>query len=322
MITNRWLEKRKVHWDRMTTLVGAVNGRGLRNLSGAELREMALLYRQIASDLSALRQEQTARNVETQLNQLLARAHEIVYSGRKTQFVDIWKFFREVYPRIFRKLLPFTLASLALFLAGALLGSVLTLTRPEFERHLLGPSMIDTIERHEMWTRPVTSMAPQASSAIMTNNLSVTFATFAAGMTAGLGTLYMIGWNGILLGVIATACHQASMSVKLWSFVAPHGSLELPAIVIAGGAGLRLAQGLLFPGIYRRGHSLALGSAEAVRLVGGVIPMLVVAGILEGFFSPSSAPVWLKFLAGGILFSGLVTWLWSGSTDPAETSKE
>jgi uncharacterized membrane protein SpoIIM required for sporulation len=132
----------------------------------------------------------------------------------------------------------------------------------------------------------------------------------------------MIGWNGILLGVIATACHQASMSVKLWSFVAPHGSLELPAIVIAGGAGLRLAQGLLFPGIYRRGHSLALGSAEAVRLVGGVIPMLVVAGILEGFFSPSSAPVWLKFLAGGILFSGLVTWLWSGSTDPAETSKE
>jgi uncharacterized membrane protein SpoIIM required for sporulation len=322
MITNRWLEKRKVHWDRMTTLVGAVNGRGLRNLSGAELREMALLYRQIASDLSALRQEQTARNVETQLNQLLARAHEIVYSGRKTQFVDIWKFFREVYPRIFRKLLPFTLASLALFLAGALLGSVLTLTRPEFERHLLGPSMMDTIERHEMWTHSVTSMAPQASSAIMTNNLSVTFATFAAGMTAGLGTLYMIGWNGILLGVIATACHQASMSVKLWSFVAPHGSLELPAIVIAGGAGLRLAQGLLFPGIYRRGHSLALGSAEAVRLVGGVIPMLVVAGILEGFFSPSSAPVWLKFLAGGILFSGLVTWLWSGSTDPAETSKE
>jgi uncharacterized membrane protein SpoIIM required for sporulation len=322
MITNRWLEKRKVHWDRMTTLVGAVNGRGLRNLSGAELREMALLYRQIASDLSALRQEQTARNVETQLNQLLARAHEIVYSGRKTQFVDIWKFFREVYPRIFRKLLPFTLASLALFLAGALLGSVLTLTRPEFERHLLGPSMIDTIERHEMWTHSVTSMAPQASSAIMTNNLSVTFATFAAGMTAGLGTLYMIGWNGILLGVIATACHQESMSVKLWSFVAPHGSLELPAIVIAGGAGLRLAQGLLFPGIYRRGHSLALGSAEAVRLVGGVIPMLVVAGILEGFFSPSSAPVWLKFLAGGILFSGLVTWLWSGSTDPAETSKE
>jgi uncharacterized membrane protein SpoIIM required for sporulation len=317
MITNRWVEKREVHWDRMATLVDAVNGRGLRNLSAAELREMALLYRQIAGDLSALRQDRTARHVEARLNQLLARAHEIVYSGRKTQFADVWRFFREEYPRVFRKLLPFTMASLALFLGGALLGSILTLARPEFERHLLGPSMIDTIERREMWTRSVTSMAPQASSAIMTNNLSVTFATFAAGMTAGLGTIYMIGWNGILLGVIGSACHQASMSVKLWSFVAPHGSLELPAIVIAGGAGLRLAYGLLFPGIYRRGHSLSLGSGEAVRLLSGTIPMLLVAGILEGFFSPSSAPVWLKFLAGGVLFSGLVTWLSSGSTDTA-----
>jgi uncharacterized membrane protein SpoIIM required for sporulation len=317
MITNRWIEKRKVYWDRMATLVGAVNGRGLRNLSDAELREMALLYRQIAGDLSAARQEGTARNVEVQLNQLLARAHEIVYSGEKKRFMDIWKFFREEYPRVFRKLLPFTTASLALFLGGALLGSLLTLARPQFERHLLGPSMIDTIERHEMWTHSVTSMAPQASSRIMTNNLSVTFATFAAGITAGLGTLYMIGWNGILLGVIGTACHQAKMSVKLWSFVAPHGSLELPAIVIAGGAGLRLAWGLLFPGIYRRGHSLSLGGAEAVRLVGGVIPMLVVAGILEGFFSPSGAPVWLKFLASGALFTLLAIWLWSGSRQAA-----
>jgi uncharacterized membrane protein SpoIIM required for sporulation len=317
MITNRWIEKRKVYWDRMATLVGGVNSRGLRSRSGAELREMALLYRQIASDLSALRQEGTARTTEVHLNQLLARAHEIVYSGRKTRITDIWRFFSEEYPRIFRRLLPFTTASLAIFLGGALLGSLLTLARPEFERHLLGPYMIDTIERHEMWTHSVTSMAPQASSAIMTNNLGVTFATFAAGITAGLGTLYMIGWNGILLGVIGTACHKAQMSVQLWSFVAPHGSLELPAIVIAGGAGLRLAWGLLFPGIYRRGHSLSLGGAEAVRLIGGVIPMLIVAGILEGFFSPSAAPVWLKFVSSGVLFSGLLVWLFFGSNEGA-----
>ncbi len=317
MITNRWIEKRKVYWDRMATLVGTVQGRGLRYLSGPELREMALLYRQIASDLSALRQERTARNVEGQLNQLLARAHEVVYSGRKAQLLDIWRFFSRDYPRLFRKLLPFTLASLTLFLGGALLGALLTLARPEFERHMLPAYLIDTMERHEMWTHSVSSMAPQASSAIMSNNLSVTFVTFASGITAGLGTLYMIAFNGLLLGVIGTACHQAQMSIKLWSFVAPHGSLELPAIVIAGGAGLRLAWGLLFPGIYRRGYSLSVGGAEAVRLVSGVIPMLVVAGILEGFFSPSGAPVWLKFLASGVLFFGLVIWLWSA---PRETA--
>jgi uncharacterized membrane protein SpoIIM required for sporulation len=311
MITNRWIEKRRGCWDRLRALIGAMEARGIRSLPAAELREMALLYRQVASDLSALRQERSARSLEAELNQLLGQAHAIIYSRRKTNFLDVWIFFSREYPRLFRKLLPFTLSSLMLFLSGAVVGSLLTQVRPEFKRHFLGPEMTQTIERREMWTKSVNSMAPQASSAIMTNNLAVTFTVFAAGITAGLGTLYMIVWNGVLLGVIATACHQAHMSIKLWSFVAAHGSLELPAIVIAGGAGLRLAYGLLFPGIYSRSHSLRVAGSESVRLVSGVVPMLVVAGILEGFLSPSAAPVWLKFLTASLLFSLLVLWVFS-----------
>jgi uncharacterized membrane protein SpoIIM required for sporulation len=101
------------------------------------------------------------------------------------------------------------------------------------------------------------------------------------------------------------------MSVKLWSFVAPHGSLELPAIIIAGGAGFRLAYGLLFPGIYSRPHSLSAAGSDSVRLVAGVVPMLAIAGMLEGFLSPSSAPVWLKFVTAFLLFTLLLLWLWS-----------
>jgi uncharacterized membrane protein SpoIIM required for sporulation len=313
MISNRWIERRRSSWDRLRSLIGALEVRGVRSLPPDELREMALLYRQVASDLSALRQERSARSLEAELNQLLGQAHAMIYSRRKTDFSDLWRFFSREYPRLFRKLLPFTLASLMLFLAGAVVGSLLTLVRPEFKRHFLGPVMTQTIERREMWTQSVNSMAPQASSAIMTNNLAVTFTVFAAGITAGLGTLYMIVWNGVLLGVIATACHQAQMSVKLWSFVAPHGSLELPAIIIAGGAGLRLAYGLLFPGIYSRPYSLSMAGSESVRLVSGVVPMLIVAGILEGFLSPSAAPVWLKFVTALLLFTLLVLWLCSTS---------
>jgi uncharacterized membrane protein SpoIIM required for sporulation len=311
MISNRWIERRRGCWERLRTLIGELDRQGVRSLPPAELREMALLYRQVASDLSALRQERTARALEAELNQLLAQAHAIIYSRRKTDFSDLWQFFSREYPRLFRKLLPFTLASLMLFLAGAVIGSLLTLVRPEFKRHFLGPAMTQTIERREMWTESVNSMAPQASSSIMTNNLAVTFTIFAMGITAGIGTLYMICWNGVLLGVIATACHQAHMSIKLWSFVAPHGSLEIPAIIIAGGSGLRLAYGLLFPGIYSRRHSLYSAGSDAVRLISGVVPMLAIAGILEGFFSPSSAPVWLKFVAAFLLFTLLVLWLWS-----------
>ena len=317
MISNLWIGKRKFYWDRMAALIDKTDGGGVKSLSREELREMAMLYRQIASDLSAVRQDRTAQTLESNLNLLLARAHNIVYSARKGSLGAVVRFLRDDYPILFRRLFPFTLVSLTVFLAGCLIGVLVSLVRPAFVNALLGPAMVQTIQRHQMWTHSVSSMAPQASSAILTNNLSVIFVAFAAGITAGLGTLYIIGWNGVLIGVIGTACHLGKMSLLLWSFVAPHGSLELPAILIAGGAGLRLAYGLLFPGMYSRGYSIALAAAESGRLIAGLIPLLIIAGMLEGFFSPSAAPITLKFLVGTILFSLLVLWLsssffWTG----------
>jgi uncharacterized membrane protein SpoIIM required for sporulation len=98
----------------------------------------------------------------------------------------------------------------------------------------------------------------------------------------------------------------------LWSFVAAHGALELPAIFISGGAGLRLAAGLLFPGVLRRKDALALAGSESVRLISGTIPMLIVAGCLEGFLSPTRAPVGLKFAICLMLLTGLGYWLSEG----------
>jgi uncharacterized membrane protein SpoIIM required for sporulation len=107
------------------------------------------------------------------------------------------------------------------------------------------------------------------------------------------------------------------MSILLWSFVAAHGSLELPSILIAGGAGLRLGHAMLFPGALRWKDSVAQGGLEATRLVSGIIPLLVIAGCLEGFFSPSHAPIWLKFTIGGMLFTLLNLWLFHPVKAPA-----
>jgi uncharacterized membrane protein SpoIIM required for sporulation len=136
----------------------------------------------------------------------------------------------------------------------------------------------------------------------MTNNMSVTFMAFAWGVSFGIGTVYMMVFNGVLMGVIGAACWLGGMSLSLWSFVAPHGVLELPAIFIGGGAGLRLAQGMLFPGMLPRRQSIARAGGEAVRLLLGVIPILIIAGSLEGFVSPSPTIAWQwKFaLAGAI----------------------
>jgi uncharacterized membrane protein SpoIIM required for sporulation len=310
VLSNQWILKRRPHWDRLAALLAQADAGGLGRLSRAELQEAALLYRQVASDLSVLRKDATARTYAHHVNQLLARAHHIIYSGRKTNLLTAFRFLRDEYPAIFQRQFGYVLASVTITVLWAIIGAAITSARPEFMRHFIGPGMIATMERHEMWTKSVVSVAPQASSAIMTNNLSVSFMTFASGIVFGVGTFFYLSLNGLLLGVIGMACHQYGMSVLLWSFVAPHGSLELPAIFIAGGAGLRLGHSMLFPGALRWKDSVAKGGMEASRLVSGIIPMLFIAGLLEGFLDPSDVPpIWFKFTLGGMLFTLLLLWL-------------
>ena len=312
MISNRWIEQRKGAWSRLDALTHQVESSGIGTLSGGELREFGLLYRQAAADLSAVRSDRASRTLEEYLNQLLSRAHNRIYSGRKSGVVGVVRFMAEEYPRVFRRLFPYVLTSLLIFLAGAALGTLLTLSRPEFMRLFLGPAMLQTIDRHQMWTHSLLSMKPQASSAILTNNIGVCFVTFAGGIVGAFGTIFLLFNNGLQMGVISTACSRAHMALDLFSFISAHGALELPSIFIAGGAGLRLGAGLLFPGMLTRRDSLALGAKEAIRLLAGVVPLLVVAGLLEAFLSPSGAPVGVKFAVGAVLLAGLGFWLFEG----------
>jgi uncharacterized membrane protein SpoIIM required for sporulation len=317
MISVSWLKKRQPYWARLESLLTDIKQHGLHAMGRDELRELGLLYRQTATDLSAVRGDTSSVQQSRYLNQLLGRAHNAVYSGQKKTVGRMAHFFWSEYPVVFRQYFRYTLAATGIFALGALAGMFLTLSDPNYMREFLGPAMVSTIEKHEMWTHSVVAAAPQESSFIMTNNMTVSFMTFAGGITAGLWTLFQLFFNGMMLGVIGVACRMNDMSVKLWSFVAPHGVLELPAIFIAGGAGLRLAQALMFPGTLSRRDSLAVGGNEAVRLLVGVIPILIIAGTIEGFFSPSSVPVPFKFALAAVLFTMFALYLGRGGRSPA-----
>ena len=288
---------------------------GIRALSRQELQELGVLYRQIAADLATVREDPSSARFATSLNRLLARAHHTIYSSDRPAASRLAQLFLQTFPGTFRALRSQVLASLALLLVGGAVGVVLTLRDPDFTSRILGPEMVDTINRHEMWTHSIVAMKPAASSLIMTNNIGVTFAAFSGGIVGGLGTVYIMAFNGLLLGVVGAACAVAGMSVPLWSFVAPHGALELPAIVLSGAAGLRLGQGVLFPGFLPRRASVARAGAEAVTLVIGCVPILVVAGVIEAFVSPTALAVPLKFGMGAALFV-LLAWYLIGFGRP------
>jgi uncharacterized membrane protein SpoIIM required for sporulation len=309
MPSARWLSKRRPYWERLTELVERSGRSGVRNLSHKELQELGLLYRQAAADLAAVREDPLEQGLARSLNQLLSRAHNLLYAGRKRSGWGIIKFYREDFPRTFRETFNYTLAAALLFLFAGIVSALLTLHDASFERYFLGPEMMETIEHHKMWTESVLTIKPLASSQIMTNNISVCFFTFASGIVAGLGTIYSMLMNGFLMGVIGVACFEANMSTMLWSFVAPHGVLELPAIFISGGAGLLLARGLLFPGLLPRRESLSQAGAKSARLIFGVIPTLIVAGTIEAFLSPTHLPPALKYLFAAALFSLFTVYL-------------
>lgn len=139
----------------------------------------------------------------------------------------------------------------------------------------------------------------------MINNLTVSFRVVMGGLTAGLLTIWALLLNGIFFGAVSCMVGQNNLAYPFWAFVFSHGSLELPAIFLAGGAGFLIARALVFPGQYRRIDAFKICGLQAAQLVFGIVPMLVIAGIIEGFFSPSPiVPEPLKYLVG----SGLL-WL-------------
>jgi uncharacterized membrane protein SpoIIM required for sporulation len=319
MVSIHWIEKRKDHWERLEQLI-QLAGSGLTKLNHQELQELGLLYRQTASDLSVILQDVSSPQLAAYLNQLLSRGHNLIYMGQRSKADNLMGFYARTYPRVFRETLPLTLLVVAIFLAAALAGWAVTLHDPGFARRLLGPQMTEDIERRQMWTQSIVAIKPVAAAGITTNNLTVAFTTFALGITA-VGTIWMIVLNGLLLGVVGAATWRAGMAVALWSFVAPHGVLELPAIFLAGAAGLEIARGLLFPGMLPRRQSLALAGGRASRLVLGALPLLLIAGAIEGFFSPSDAPAAMKFTLGALLFAALLLYLFSAGRTPRPKAK-
>ena len=292
-VLKNFLEARLSKWKRLEELTARVSRLRLKNLSGEEVREFGRLYRRTAADLAIAREEVTDKRLVNYLNYLVGRAHGAIYRSESSGFGVFINFFRYDFPAIFRKTFPFTLTAFIAFILATAFASVVCLFDEGFADHI-APGMRQDIIGHHNWTDAINSANPLASTSIQRNNITVTFYAFAGGVLAGAGTLLVLVQNGLLLGMVLSLCFR----YRFWEipiFVSAHGVIELTAIFISGGAGLLIGKALLMPGDLRRVDALVENGRLAIKLVLGCIPMLLIAGLIEGFISPAHVPPSFKF---------------------------
>jgi uncharacterized membrane protein SpoIIM required for sporulation len=304
-----FVRRRQPDWTALEGLLRRAPGAGLRRFSGPELERFGQLYRHVSSDLAVAQRDFPHDRVRAYLDQLLARVHPYVYQGDVSDWHGVVEFYRAGFPRLYRANAAYVLASAAAFFLPALLAYVATLLSPAAQETLVSATLLGMIRRGQMWTEIPELVRPAESTFLMTHNLQVAILAFAGGITAGLLTLYVLVQNGLMLGAVLGACQANGLGLALVGFISAHGYLELSTIVIAGAAGLRLGMGILLPGLRTRRAALVEGGQTAVRLLLGGAPLLVCAGLLEAFVSPSELPVVFKIILGLITGIALYAYL-------------
>lgn len=297
-----FVETSKETWDRLGASVQEARRAGVTRLGAQSLRQLYEDYRHTAADLAYAQTHFPSSRIEIHLNQLVGQAHAELYGSSPRRLRGFLHFIAVGYPVLVRKYWrPVVLSALLLFGAAAL-GFLFVyinyplarLFLPAQFRDGIGDSIAQGADARAM----MVSFAPVLSAGITVNNLLVALQAFAGGMTFGVLTVYALVTNGLLLGALAGIFTQGGEALSFWSLIIPHGSLELPAIALAGAGGLLLARALISPGDLPRTTALKEIAPDAMKIVLGAVPLFIIAGIIEAFFTPTAVDATLKVVFG------------------------
>jgi len=270
--------------------------------------EFVAEYREVASDLARLRTASAGRDNDAlfYVSRLVGAGHNLIYRRRAISTQDAWRFVSVSVPREVRRSWRPILFAAALLFGPALVTAKEVIDKPELAEELLPQSMLDRAEEgvarqrkgEKAYVRVKDFERPLMASAIIANNVQVTFLVFAGGISAGILTVQMLVYNGVSIGAVAGLYAARGIFSQIGMFVVPHSVLELSAICIAGGGGFLLAAAMLLPGALTRRAALVVNGRRAIRLITATTMMLIVAGTLEGLLSPRvDVPDWTKFTA-------------------------
>ncbi len=311
-----FISYKHAQWKDLSGILERGKDGGISKLSMSDLQRLGTVYRKTSADLAYLRTQHATPELINYLNELVGDAHGLLYvdQGGINGWPRIIRFFTTGLADVLRKRMVFVLVAFLLTVIGGVFaysivksspGNVDLFIPPEFQSSAdawkQGFSDHDDISLSE---------GTLFSSYLMAHNIQVGVGAFATGITTLLPS-YMMFENGAIMGALIAVVQPTGHLASLWAGILPHGVCELTAIFIAGGAGLLVGWALISPGEYSRKDALVANSKDAIKMMVATVPLLIVAGIVEGNVSHSSAPHFWKFILAAVEFTALIAYVYA-----------
>ena len=281
---------------------------GIKKLAAEEVREYSRLFRLAGFNLAYAKTHFPNGNAVTYLNRIVGVSHNFFYVRERSGFFEIKEFFSHTLPRTVRETYLYWIVAMAFFMFGALFAGFYVAGDTSRISEIMPAGMGDGFtpgETPEFGEGDIGWDGSLMSAFFITNNTTVAFNAFALGILAGVGSLFILFYNGLIVGSLFGFFHQEGAEMLFaYSLILPHGIIELSAIFLAGGGGLMLGKGILLPGEYTRRHSLVLHAKKAAKLIPAIVIMLIIAAFIEAFFTPLNISPWYKL--GFAMLTGIV----------------
>jgi len=303
MNRSEFIKERKDTWIELGLLI---NKTKYSSVSTDEnfLLKLIRNYRKTLADLSIARTFFKNDPLLKELNILICNTLNFLGINYHSNRNRIIKFYNQSLPKAILNIRFFFFISVAIFMSSALFGFFITYIDSFFANALIGDQYVymtlDNIQKGVPFDVYQSKFQYIMSSYILANNIKVSFLAFASGIFYGVGTMLLLIFNGLMLGSVAAIFFNFNLGGDFIATVMVHGTLELFAIMVAGGAGLKLGQSIFKPGKQTRLEALGSFGKEAFIIVIAMVPVLIIAGFLEGYVTPLNLSINIRLLIIGL----------------------
>lgn len=308
MDIKQFIKLHREEWRQLEQYIGLLS-KGRKNVTSKTITEFDSLYQKVSQHLSYSQTYFPNEEITFYINELVGKSHNLLYKNQVTSGKQIRDFFSKKFVGLLYEQWKFIIVAALLFFAGGLAGFLAIADDPLHLYSVLPAEVSQSVDPERLGEGHDSVDSSLMSAEIMTNNIQVAILAFASGITFGLLTVYLMVYNGLLVGALAGLYWHYDMSYEFWAYIVPHGMVELTAIFIAGGAGLLMGYKLFAPGAYSRGYQLKYHGKRSVQLFLGTVPLFIIAGIIEGFITPAAISLEAKYIVAGITVVGMIAYI-------------